>query len=200
MIKNCIFDLGNVILKGKPSIILDNLNLDDETYHDIKNNFFNNWSKLDLGLISLDSFFYQCNFKSTISNEIKEKLINYYKYRPFNLEILNILRDLKNKKYSIYLLSNNNKETADYLRTLDFYQYIDGDVYSCDYNTVKPNIEIYKILLNKYNLITKECLFIDDDQNNIETATKLGFKTIKYNSDNYNTLNLKINNIIDKNN
>ena len=71
MIKNCIFDLGNVILKGKPSIILDNLNLDDETYHDIKNNFFNNWSKLDLGLISLDSFFYQCNFKSTISNEIK---------------------------------------------------------------------------------------------------------------------------------
>lgn len=36
MIKNLIFDLGNVILKGKPSIILENLNLDDEIYNDIK--------------------------------------------------------------------------------------------------------------------------------------------------------------------
>ena len=62
MIKNIIFDLGNVILKGKPSIILENLNLDDEVYNDIKEKFFNDWSKLDLGLISLDDYFYQCNF------------------------------------------------------------------------------------------------------------------------------------------
>lgn len=75
MIKNIIFDLGNVILKGKPSIILENLNLDDELYNDIKEKFFNDWSKLDLGLISLDDYFYQCNFKSIISNEIKERLI-----------------------------------------------------------------------------------------------------------------------------
>lgn len=200
MIKNIIFDLGNVILKGKPSIILENLNLDDEVYNDIKEKFFNDWSKLDLGLISLDDYFYQCNFKSIISNEIKERLINYYKYRSFNDDVLNILHDLKNKKYNIYLLSNNNKETANYLRKLDFYQDISGDVYSCDYNIIKPNIEIYNILLNKFNLIPQECLFIDDDQDNIETATKLGFKAIKYNSDNYNVLNLKINNFIDKNN
>lgn len=200
MIKNIIFDLGNVILKGKPSIILENLNLDDEVYNDIKEKFFNDWSKLDLGLISLDDYFYQCNFKSIISNEIKERLINYYKYRPFNEDVLNVLHDLKNKKYNIYLLSNNNKETANYLRKLDFYQDISGDVYSCDYNVIKPNIEIYNILLNKFNLIPQECLFIDDDQDNIETATKLGIKSIKYNLDNYNALNLKINNFIDKNN
>ena len=200
MIKNIIFDLGNVILKGKPSIILENLNLDDEVYNDIKEKFFNDWLKLDLGLISLDDYFYQCNFKSIISNEIKERLINYYKYRPFNKDILNVLHDLKRKGYNIYLLSNNNKETANYLRKLDFYQDISGDVYSCDYNVIKPNIEIYNILLNKFNLIPQECLFIDDDQDNIETATKLGFKAIKYNSDNYNALNLKINNFIDKNN
>lgn len=200
MIKNIIFDLGNVILKGKPFIILENLNLDDELYNDIKEKFFNDWSKLDLGLISLDDYFYQCNFKSIISNEIKERLINYYKYRPFNEDVLNVLHDLKRKGYNIYLLSNNNKETANYLRKLDFYQDISGDVYSCDYNVIKPNIEIYNILLNKFNLIPQECLFIDDDQDNIETATKLGIKSIKYNSDNYNALNLKINNFIDKNN
>ena len=157
MIKNIIFDLGNVILKDKPSIILENLNLGDEVYNDIKENFFNTWSKLDLGLISLEDFFYQCKFKSIVSDNIKEKLINYYKYRPFNENVLNVLHDLKRKEYNIYLLSNNNKETANYLRKLDFYQDISGDVYSCDYNVIKPNIEIYNILLNKFNLIPQEC-------------------------------------------
>ena len=78
MIKNIIFDLGNVILKDKPSIILENLNLGDEVYNDIKENFFNTWSKLDLGLISLEDFFYQCKFKSIVSDNIKEKLPHSY--------------------------------------------------------------------------------------------------------------------------
>lgn len=199
MIKNIIFDLGNVILKDKPSIILENLNLGDEVYNDIKENFFNTWSKLDLGLISLEDFFYQCKFESIVSDNIKEKLINYYKYRPFNENVLNVLHDLKRKEYNIYLLSNNNKETANYLRKLDFYQDISGDVYSCDYNVIKPNIEIYNILLNKFNLIPQECLFIDDNQSNIETALKLGFKTINYNTLNDN-LSLKINKYIDEEN
>lgn len=199
MIKNIIFDLGNVILKDKPSIILENLNLGDEVYNDIKENFFNTWSKLDLGLISLEDFFYQCKFKFIVPDNIKEKLINYYKYRPFNENVLNVLHDLKRKEYNIYLLSNNNKETANYLRKLDFYQDISGDVYSCDYNVIKPNIEIYNILLNKFNLIPQECLFIDDNQSNIETALKLGFKTINYNTLNDN-LSLKINKYIDEEN
>lgn len=96
-------------------------------------------------------------------------------------------------------MSNNNKETANYLRKLDFYQDISGDVYSCDYNVIKPNIEIYNILLNKFNLIPQECLFIDDNQSNIETALKLGFKTINYNTLNDN-LSLKINKYIDEEN
>lgn len=40
MIKNIVFDLGNVILKGKPSIVLDTFNLNTTLYNDIKNNFF----------------------------------------------------------------------------------------------------------------------------------------------------------------
>lgn len=57
MIKNIIFDLGNVILEGTPSIVLDRFNLDKELYNDIEKNFFSNWNNLDLGLISLEEFF-----------------------------------------------------------------------------------------------------------------------------------------------
>ena len=53
MIKNIVFDLGNVILEGTPSIVLDRFNLDKELYNDIEKNFFSNWNNLDLGSISL---------------------------------------------------------------------------------------------------------------------------------------------------
>ena len=36
MIKNIIFDLGNVILEGTPSIVLDRFNLDKELYMILK--------------------------------------------------------------------------------------------------------------------------------------------------------------------
>lgn len=90
--------------------------------------------------------------------------------------------------YNIYLLSNNNKETANYLRKLPFYQDISGEVFSCDYNIVRPNPDIYNILLNKYNLIPEECLFIDDNQNNINIAKELGFITKQFIPDNHNSI------------
>ncbi len=182
MIKNIVFDLGNVILKGTPSIVLDRFNLDKELYNDIEKNFFSNWNNLDLGLISLEEFFNQCKFKHRISENIKHKLIRYYEYRPMNNDVLALIHRLKINNYKIYLLSNNNKETVNHLRKLPFYKDIEGEVFSCDYHITKPNKDIYKILLDKYNLLANECLFIDDNQNNIDTASDLGFKVIKFNS------------------
>lgn len=180
MIKNIVFDLGNVILEGTPSIVLDRFNLDKELYNDIEKKFFSNWNNLDLGLISLKEFFNQCKFKHKISENIKYKLIRYYEYRPMNNEVLALIHKLKINNYKIYLLSNNNKETVNYLRKLPFYKDIEGEVFSCDYHITKPDKDIYKILLDKYNLVANECLFIDDNQNNIDVASNLGFKVIKF--------------------
>ena len=55
MIKNIIFDLGNVILKDNPSIVLENLKeLDKKSCLIIKRKFFNNWNELDLGNETLE--------------------------------------------------------------------------------------------------------------------------------------------------
>jgi putative hydrolase of the HAD superfamily len=198
MIKNIVFDLGNVILKDNPSIVLDEFNLDIYLYNDIKKNFFSDWMNLDLGLISLEDYFNQCNFNLEIPQNIKNKLLRYYEYRPMNNDILELIHSLKINNYNIYLLSNNNKETANYLRKLPFYQDISGDVFSCDYNTIKPNQDIYNILLNKYDFIPEECLFIDDNQNNINTAIELGFNVIKVEPDNYNNLINELSKYVEK--
>ena len=51
-----------------------------------------------------------------IDEDTKEKLINYYKYRPLNNDILNIMKSLKDNNYKIYILSDNNIDTYNYLK------------------------------------------------------------------------------------
>ena len=43
---------------------------------------------------------------------------------------------------------------------------------------VNPDAQIYKLAVNRFNLIPQETVFIDDKKENIEAASKLGFLTI----------------------
>lgn len=174
MIKNIVFDLGNVILKGSPNIVLEQVKIDKKQYESIKNNFFNDWKALDLGESTLREQLEKCKFDFEIDSEIEEKLLHYYKYRPFNVEILELIKELKNKGYKIYILSNNNKEAEKYLLEIPDFKAFDGWIFSCDYQIMKPDSRIYNILFENYNLKPEECFFIDDSRKNIETGNKLG--------------------------
>ena len=174
MIKNIVFDLGNVILKGSPNIVLEQIKIDKKQYESIKNDFFNDWKSLDLGGSTLREQLEKCKFDFEIDSEIEEKLLHYYKYRPFNVEILELIKELKNKGYKIYILSNNNKEAEKYLLEIPDFKAFDGWIFSCDYQIMKPDPKIYNILFETYNLKPEECFFIDDSRKNIETGNKLG--------------------------
>ena len=174
MIKNIVFDLGNVILKGSPNIVLEQIKTDKKQYESIKNNFFNDWKALDLGESTLRKKLEKCKFDFEIDSEIEEKLLRYYKYRPFNTEVLELINELKEKGYKIYILSNNNKEAEEYLLELPDFKAFDGWIFSCDYQIMKPDPKIYNILFETYNLKPEECFFIDDSIKNIEIGSKLG--------------------------
>jgi len=47
---------------------------------------------------------------------------------------------------------------------------------------VKPEPEIYEVMLEKIGKPAQECLFIDDSLPNIQQAQKLGFQTIHFES------------------
>ena len=189
MIKNIIFDVGGVVLKGHPSDVLESIDIDKELKEEVINKFFSNWSDLDLGLVTLKEKFDKCNFTTFINDELKNRLINCFKYREFNEDILELIHTLKINNYNVYILSNNNFDTVEYLRSLDFYKDIDGDCYSCFYHVSKPDKEIYKMLTHKYNLDISSSLFIDDSLKNIDMANELGFITKRYDSLDTNFIN-----------
>ena len=66
----------------------------------------------------------------------------------------------------------------------DFFKLFDGKVISGHCKLLKPEYEIYNLLLNTYNLKAEESLFIDDTKENIEAANDLGIDTIHLTSPN----------------
>jgi len=94
---------------------------------------------------------------------------------PENVAILPQLK----LKYKLYGLTNWSAETFPVaLKRFSFFKYFDGIVVSGEEKMVKPDEDIFYLILKRYNLRAGNCLFIDDNLNNINTAKRLGFSTI----------------------
>ena len=96
---------------------------------------------------------------------------------------IEILKHLKQAGYPLYGLSNWSAETFPFAREkYDFFDLLDDFVISVEVGHVKPDPEIFHIMLEKIGKPAQECLFIDDALINIRQAQKLGFETIHFQS------------------
>lgn len=109
------------------------------------------------------------------------------KKRPIpHTEIWKRIHLLKEKGYKIYLLSNYPKELfAFHTKDADFMKDIDGKVVSYEIHVTKPNLDIYRHLLEKYSLNPKECVFFDDREENTKAAEELGILSYTVTSEEY---------------
>jgi 2-haloacid dehalogenase len=93
--------------------------------------------------------------------------------------MLKKLNSLNEKK--LYALTNWSAETFPIAkRRFSFLKIFEGIVVSGQENTRKPFPEIYHIVLNRYKLQAENCLFIDDNPDNIETASRMGMAVIHF--------------------
>ncbi|NVM01210.1 MAG: HAD family phosphatase [Candidatus Helarchaeota archaeon] len=191
MIKNIIFDLGNVLLSFRPQELLSKVTDDQTRIKGFMSKVTGSktWLKLDRGTISINEA--RDLFLKEYPEE--EDLLIYFfdnwkeLFAPIQNSI-DILKKLKLSGYKTYALSNFVKEAFEYVSSLfDFFKTFDGMVISYRENVIKPEKEIYEILLLRYKLTPEECLFIDDIEGFCLGAEKLGIKTILFDS----KLNLK---------
>ena len=173
--KNIIFDLGSVLIKNRAISVLDKLDIDDNTYNELQR-FFNDYLELDLGNISLEEKYNNCNFSNEINNKYKDYILHYYEYREYNMELIDIINKLKNNNYNVYVLSDNNQESFDYYKKNALFKNIDGWTASCEHGAIKEDGKLFEVFLNKYKLDPKECYLIDDKETNIIEANKYGIK------------------------
>lgn len=98
-------------------------------------------------------------------------------------ETVEIVQNLKRAGWPLYLLSNFSSEKFELIRRkYDFLGLFDDMVISGEHGTVKPDPAIFDIALQRIKCPSHQCLFIDDSIANIETASRMGFVTIHYQS------------------
>jgi 2-haloacid dehalogenase len=96
-------------------------------------------------------------------------------------DTVEVMKQLKQAGCKLYGLSNWSAETFPYAREkYDFFDLFDDMVISGEVGHVKPEPEIFHLLLKKIGRLADECLFIDDSLPNIEQANTMGFQTIHF--------------------
>ena len=184
MIRNIVFDLGNVLLKFKPKEFLKNYTDDREKIERFVKRVTGSqkWLLLDQGLLPVSEV--EDHLKNKYPED-KNLLDSFFEnwmdmLTPIekNVELLYLLKD---KGYRIYALSNFIKEAFHYVvNKYEFFTIFDGMVISYREKVIKPQKEIFEILLERYELIAEKCLFIDDTRSYTDTAEALGFHVIHY--------------------
>lgn len=187
MIKNVIFDLGNVLIDFKPIKYIKSLGYDDEKALEIFNKTIKDpiWADMDSGNYR-DKESYVKAFEEKypeIKNDIDKFLGGPWMENVIfplkdNLKMIDLVKE-KGLKY--YILSNYPKDAFEYTYNMcPFIQNADGMVISYDVLMIKPNKNIYLKLLDKYELKANECLFMDDLDVNVEGAKSVGINAFVF--------------------
>jgi len=181
---NFIFDFGNVLVDFKPVKYLSGLFPDSSIVEKMYNVIFKSpeWLIMDQGLLThneaIDIF---CAREPDYRAEICLTINNANDIVTRINETIELLPKIKDSGHGLYYLSNMQREIRDFL--LDNHEYIkmfNGGVFSCDVKSIKPSPEIYRHLINKYDLIPGECIFFDDVEENISAAEKEGMKGVHF--------------------
>lgn len=186
-IKAIIFDFGNVLIEWEPRHVFRRHFPNDEQGMErfLHEGGFMAWNAMqDRGRPFADGV-------AEYSQEFPQYagLIQAYRERwvdsigEVNWDTVGMMRQLKEAGYPIYGLSNWSAETFPYARAkFDFFDLLDDMVISGQVGFVKPEPEIYHLMLAKIGKPAGECLFIDDALPNIRQANTMGFKTIHFKS------------------
>jgi HAD superfamily hydrolase (TIGR01509 family) len=95
---------------------------------------------------------------------------------------IEMLEKLKRAGLPVHAISNYNREKFDIARTLfPILNSFDELVLSGDVGLVKPDAEIFELLIGRRNLDVGRTVFIDDSADNVATAVRLGFAAIHFN-------------------
>jgi 2-haloacid dehalogenase len=183
MIKNIVFDFGGVLIDWNPRHLFRELfNNEEEMEYFLENVCTYVWNEqqdagrpFDVAIEDLKAKhpeykkmiqYYYDDFEKMLAGEIEE-----------NTKLLPQIK----KKYRLFGLTNWSAETFPIAqRKFKFLDEFEGIVVSGIEKVIKPNKEIFHILLERFQINAKESIFIDDSPKNIKTAEEIGFHTIHY--------------------
>ena len=196
MIKNIVFDMGNVIIRFDPELFMLRLGLAEEDRRLLKRELFVSleWSRMDRGsLTDEEAAEIVCRRVPERLHDAVRRLVGMWDRPILPVEgMYELVEELRGMGYGIYLLSNASFRQHDYWPRVPASKFFDGTLISADVKLVKPQPEIYRLLCDKFSLLPEECVFIDDSTSNAEGAYFCGINALVFHGDAHE-MRLKLN-------
>ncbi len=187
MIKNVIFDYGQVLVHFKPEYMTRAFIRNEEDARLVSGIVFDReyWDKLDAGTISDEEVIEKV--KARLPERLQQAATDVYYGWIHNIPAINGMEDivvaLKEKGINLCLLSNISKYFAAHYEEAPVLKHIDKLVFSSTCGMAKPNKEIFLYALRKYQFKAEETLFIDDRYDNIRGAMSVGINGYLFNGE-----------------
>ena len=182
MIKNIIFDIGNVLTDYRWREFLEDKGFDETMVDRLAEATVNStvWREYDRGVWTEEEI--MAGFVRNdpeIENEIHQAFDDFKELVTPREYAIPWIKELKKKGYRVLYLSNfSRKAEKECAEALDFLPEMDGGILSYRDRLVKPDAAIYELLLSRYGLVAEECVFLDCMPVNVETAVQLGIHGI----------------------
>lgn len=175
MINTIIFDMGQVLIRWQPEKMLTHFDLTQDELSEIMRELFQSteWIRQDRGTIT------EQEVVRAVCGRLPEKLhcaveTMVYGWHKRYLDpmpgMAELVKELKEAGYRIYLLSNASLALRGYFPRIPGSEYFDGLMVSAEEKLLKPQHEIFEALYDRFSLNPENCFFIDDSPANVEGA------------------------------
>lgn len=187
VIRNVLFDMGNVLLRFDRQVFLDRLDVTKEEKQLLLKEVFlsEEWILMDAGLLREETA--EPIMRGRLPEHLHDavhQLASCWDQPILPVEGMSeLVRELKEAGYGIYLLSNASVRQHDYWPRVPGSEFFDGTLISADEKIMKPQAEIYRLCMQRFGLKPEECFFIDDSPANIEGAAACGIAGAVFNGD-----------------
>lgn len=191
VIQNYIFDLGNVLVRFDPMALTAPYVQDLEIRKLISQTAFDRlyWDRLDLGTITDEELKAACHTR--LPENLHALCDKAYDHWIENLTLLpgmrELLLDVKAAGHRVFLLSNISigftQQYPQVPMLRELLSHLEGLVFSGPLGIAKPSKEIFLHLLETYDLLPEETLFIDDSAKNVAGAQAVGIHGYLFDGD-----------------
>ncbi len=178
MTRIVVFDVGGVLINHDPKNLYRKLLPDEEAVDAFLTNICDHdWNEQqDAGRSLADA----TAERVALFPEHTELITAYYDRWEEMLDgpiqgTVDIFDALKAGGKPVYGLSNFSAETFQRARTLfPFLDWFTGLVVSGEDGLIKPDPQIYHLLMSRFDLVAEDLIFIDDREKNVTAANELG--------------------------
>ena len=173
MIKNIILDVGGILFDDSKENIEKVLNKNCDYIYKVA--YGKDFKKCLLGNLDINEYINGLKNEKNF-NDIKYILEkgNLKETYPLIKNNFEFVKTLKDRGYNLYLLTNITEDSFNYINgIININEIFAGGIYSFQEHLIKPNREIYSLLIDRFRLNIKETLFFDDKEKNVTTANEL---------------------------